>query len=110
MQRPHIDGRFRIGRQGLTKDPGSTLTQLVSPLLDLVGMDIEFLRSISVFSPLIAASCCCCAESPLIPAVRISGTTSQRVPAGGKGPHSARYCTEPRPGRRGGDQGLFDGH
>jgi hypothetical protein len=33
-------------------------------------------RLAMVFSSL-AASCCCCAENPLIPAVQISGTTSE---------------------------------
>ncbi|MDP2087610.1 MAG: hypothetical protein Q8K20_20645, partial [Gemmobacter sp.] len=35
-------------------------------------------RLAMVFSSL-AASCCCCAENPLIPAVQISGTTSNSV-------------------------------
>ncbi len=46
MQGLHIDGWFRLGLQGFTQHPGRPLKQLVSPLLDLVGMDVELLRQL----------------------------------------------------------------
>ena len=43
MQRLHIKTVCRRGGLAL-EDAGSTLKELISPLLDLVGMDIELLR------------------------------------------------------------------
>jgi hypothetical protein len=46
MQGLHIDGRLRLGLRGFTEHPGRPLKQLVSPLLDLVRMDVELLRQL----------------------------------------------------------------
>ena len=44
MQRFHIDGRFSFGFWPIAKYPGRTFEQLVTPLLDLVGVNIKVLR------------------------------------------------------------------
>lgn len=44
MQRLHINRGFRIGFWCLPKHSGRTLKQLVTPRLDLVGVNIDILR------------------------------------------------------------------
>ncbi len=46
MQGLHVDGRLRLRLRGFPEYPGRTLKQLVAPLLDLVRMDVEFLRKL----------------------------------------------------------------
>ena len=43
MQGLYVDRRFRLRSWGFAKDPGGTLQELVAPLLDLVGVDVEVL-------------------------------------------------------------------
>jgi len=46
MEGRHVDHRFRLGFLAITEHPGRALQWLVTPLLDLVGMDVEFLRQL----------------------------------------------------------------
>ena len=46
MQRLYVDHRFRLGRRPITEHPGRTRKELITPLLDLVGMKIEILRQL----------------------------------------------------------------
>ncbi len=46
MQGLHINGRFRIGLRAFAKDSGRSLQQLITPLLDLVRVNIEILRQL----------------------------------------------------------------
>jgi hypothetical protein len=40
MQGLHVDHRFRLGLWPITEHPGRTLEQLITPLLDLVRVDV----------------------------------------------------------------------
>ena len=46
MQGLYVDRRFRLRSWGHAKDPGGTLQKLIAPLLDLVRMQVEFLRQL----------------------------------------------------------------
>ena len=44
MQGFYIDGGLRLSPRGFPEHPGSPFGQLIAPLLDLVGVNVEILR------------------------------------------------------------------